>query len=58
MSNKIYGYILVSTISQRDDRQWLAMEDFGIPKECVFVDKQSGKDFDRPAYREVIFRRV
>ena len=56
MSNKIYGYIRVSTISQRDDRQWLAMEDFGIPKECVFVDKQSGKDFDRPAYREVMER--
>lgn len=33
MSN-IYGYIRVSTIAQRDDRQWLAMENFGIPKEC------------------------
>ena len=53
MSN-IYGYIRVSTIMQRDDRQWLAMENFGIPKECIFVDKQSGKDFDRPAYREMI----
>lgn len=53
MSN-IYGYIRVSTITQRDDRQWLAMENFGIPKECIFVDKQSGKDFDRPAYREMI----
>ncbi|UZD42522.1 recombinase family protein [Selenomonas sputigena] len=53
MSN-IYGYIRVSTITQRDDRQWLAMETFGIPKECIFVDKQSGKDFDRPAYREMI----
>ena len=50
----IYGYIRVSTITQRDDRQWLAMENFGIPKECIFVDKQSGKDFDRPAYREMI----
>ncbi|WP_314763072.1 recombinase family protein [uncultured Selenomonas sp.] len=53
MSN-IYGYIRVSTITQRDDRQWLAMENFGIPKECIFVDKQSGKDFDRPAYREMM----
>ena len=34
MSN-IYGYIRVSTIAQRDDRQWLAMENFGIPKECL-----------------------
>lgn len=53
MSN-IYGYIRVSTIAQRDDRQWLAMENFGIPKECIFVDKQSGKDFDRPAYTEMM----
>ncbi|SFH90687.1 Site-specific DNA recombinase [Selenomonas ruminantium] len=54
MNNKIYGYIRVSTISQRDDRQWLAMEDFGIPKECVFVDRQSGKNFERPAYIEMM----
>ena len=53
MSN-IYGYIRVSTITQRDDRQWLAMENFGIPKECIFVDKQSGKDFDHPAYTEMM----
>ena len=53
MSNS-YGYIRVSTITQRDDRQWLAMENFGIPKECIFVDKQSGKDFDRPAYTEMM----
>ena len=53
MSN-IYGYIRVSTIAQRDDHQWLAMENFGIPRECIFVDKQSGKDFDRPAYREMM----
>lgn len=53
MSN-IYGYIRVSTITQRDARQWLAMENFGIPKECIFVDKQSGKDFDRPAYTEMM----
>ncbi len=56
MSNNIYGYIRVSTISQRDDRQWLALESFGIPKKCIFVDKQSGKDFDRPAYMEMMER--
>ena len=54
--NNIYGYIRVSTISQREDRQWAAMEEFGIPRECVFVDKQSGKDFDRPAYNELMAR--
>ena len=52
----VYGYIRVSTISQRDDRQWLALKDFGIPKECVFVDKQSGKDFNRPAYTRMMKR--
>ena len=52
----IYGYIRVSTISQRDDRQWIALEDFGISKKCIFVDKQSGKDFDRPAYTKMMKR--
>jgi len=56
LNNNTYGYIRVSTMSQRDDRQWVAMKDFGIPKECVFVDKQSGKDFHRPAYTEMMNR--
>ena len=50
----IYGYIRVSTVAQRDDRQWIALTDFGIPKKCIFVDKQSGKNFDRPAYHEIM----
>ena len=54
MENNIYGYIRVSTIGQKDDRQWIAMENFGVPKECVFADKQSGKDFDRPSYNRLI----
>ena len=54
--NNIYGYIRVSTISQREDRQWAALEEFDIPRENVFVDKQSGKDFDRPAYNELMAR--
>lgn len=45
-----YGYIRVSTALQHDDRQRLAMEEFGIAEDHLFVDKQSGKDFDRPAY--------
>ena len=52
----VYGYIRVSTVSQRDDRQWIALADFGIPKKCIFVDKQSGKDFDRPAYTKMMKR--
>ena len=54
MEKNIYGYIRVSTFSQHDDRQRMAMENFGIPSEHVFADKQSGKDFDRPAYNKLI----
>lgn len=54
--NNIYGYIRVSTISQREDRQWAALEEFGIPRENVFVDKQSGKDFERPAWSDLMAR--
>lgn len=49
-----YGYIRVSTALQHDDRQRLAMEEFGIAEDHLFVDKQSGKDFDRPAYVNMI----
>lgn len=52
--DNIYGYIRVSTISQREDRQLAAMEAFGVPQECVFMDKQSGKDFNRPAYNSLM----
>lgn len=51
-----YGYIRVSTITQHDDRQRIAMEEFGITADHIFVDKQSGKDFDRPAYNELMAR--
>ena len=56
MQNNIYGYIRVSTTAQNDERQWIAMDKFGIPRECVFADKQSGKDFDRPAYHDLMGR--
>lgn len=45
-----YGYIRVSTVAQRDDRQWAAMIGCGVLRNRVFVDKQSGKNFNRPAY--------
>ena len=56
MQNNIYGYIRVSTTAQNDERQWIAMDKFGVPRECVFADKQSGKDFDRPAYHDLMGR--
>lgn len=49
-----YGYIRVSTKEQNEDRQLLAMESYKIPPENLFLDKQSGKDFDRPAYRRLL----
>ena len=42
MEQKIYGYVRVSTKEQNEDRQVQAMLDFGIPKERIFIDKQSG----------------
>ena len=51
-----YGYIRVSTVNQHDDRQRIAMEEFGITADHIFADKQSGKDFDRPAYNELMAR--
>ena len=49
-----YGYIRVSTALQHDDRQRMAMESFGISENHLFADKQSGKDFDRPAYNAMM----
>ncbi len=51
---KTYGYVRVSTKEQREDRQMIAMISFGIPKENIFVDKLSGKDFNRPEYKKMI----
>lgn len=48
----IYGYARVSTREQHEDRQMLALEEFGVEK--VYLDKQSGKDFQRPQYRKML----
>ena len=45
-----YGYIRVSSADQNEDRQLDAMSGLGIPTAHIFIDKQSGKDFHRPAY--------
>jgi len=52
--NKVYGYVRVSTKEQNEDRQLVAMAEFGVPSENIFIDKQSGKDFDRPAYQSLM----
>lgn len=49
-----YGYIRVSTRDQNEDRQMIAMREFGIKDDHIVLDKQSGKDFERPGYRELM----
>jgi len=50
----IYGYVRVSSTDQNEDRQLIAMQESNIPDENIFIDKQSGKDFDRPKYIELL----
>lgn len=50
----LYGYIRVSTREQNEDRQLLALKELSIPEKNLFIDKQSGKDFDRPQYRKMV----
>ena len=52
--NKVYGYVRVSTKEQNEDRQLVAMAEFGVPSENIFIDKQSGKAFNRPAYQSLV----
>lgn len=47
----IYGYVRVSSTDQNEDRQILAMEEANVPRDNIFIDKQSGKDFNRPNYK-------
>ena len=54
MNQKVYGYIRVSSKDQNEDRQRVAMREFGVQDRYVFVDKQSGKDFERPGYQTLI----
>ena len=54
MSERTFGYVRVSSREQNTDRQLIAMQGFGVPAENIFTDKQSGKDFDRPAYRRMV----
>lgn len=54
MENQIYGYIRVSSRDQNEDRQVIAMREFGIAEKNLVIDKQSGKDFARPGYRRLL----
>lgn len=50
----LYGYIRVSTREQNEDRQILALKELSIPAKNLFIDKQSGKDFERPQYKKLV----
>ena len=56
MAGTIYGYIRVSTREQNEDRQRLALAALPVPEENIYMDKQSGKDFERPQYRRLVRR--
>ena len=51
-----YGYIRVSSADQNEDRQLLALRGKSVPNSRIFMDKQSGKDFDRPEYKRLVRR--
>lgn len=49
-----YGYVRVSTKEQNEGRQMIAMGEIQVPEKNIFIDKQSGKDFDRPMYHKLL----
>ena len=51
---KVYGYVRVSSTDQNEDRQVIALSEVGIADENIYIDKQSGKDFERPQYKRMI----
>ena len=53
----IWGYVRVSTHDQNEDRQVKAMHDFGVSNNRIIIEKESGKDFERPLYKK-IFRKL
>lgn len=47
----VYGYVRVSTREQNEDRQMIALNEVQVPEKNIFIDKQSGSDFERPMYK-------
>ena len=50
----VYGYIRVSSRDQNEDRQLIALKEVGVPEKNIYLDKQSGKDFNRPQYKKLM----
>lgn len=53
---RIYGYIRVSSCDQNEDRQYRELKRLGVEDKFIFMDKQSGKDFDRPQYKKLVHK--
>ena len=51
-----YGYVRVSSTDQNEDRQMLVLSEAGVPKKTLYIDKMSGKDFERPQYQKLLGR--
>ncbi len=56
MSETTYAYIRVSSKDQNEDRQLIAMKEYGVSPKKIYMDKQSGKDFERPGYIRLMKR--
>ena len=56
MAGNVFGYIRVSSTDQNEERQLVAMKEKNVPGKNLFMDKQSGKDFERPSYKKMIRR--
>lgn len=54
MEQILYGYCRVSSVGQNEDRQLVAMEEMNVPEKNIYIDKQSGKDFNRPQYKKLL----
>ena len=50
----VFGYVRVSSQEQNEDRQLISMEQAGVPRSNIYIDKQSGKDFNRPNYKRLM----
>ena len=50
----IYGYVRVSTKEQNEERQLIALHEVGVLQKNIYMDKQSGKDFNRPQYKKLL----
>ncbi len=53
---KMYAYIRISSKDQNEARQRIAMREHGVPEKCIYMDSQSGKDFNRPGYQRMVNR--